>query len=79
MTLRFIGLVMDCYDGRQKPEDLKADQKITAITDKPGLLEIAAFGLFFQGTLVGPQFSLSKFRSFVNGDWLENGKPPKSA
>ncbi|CAI2349826.1 unnamed protein product [Caenorhabditis sp. 36 PRJEB53466] len=79
LTLRFIGLVMDVYDGSQKPENLKPDQKFTAIIDKPGLLEIAAFGLFFQGTLVGPQFTLSKFRSFVNGDWLENGEPPKSA
>ncbi|CCD71669.1 Lysophospholipid acyltransferase 5 [Caenorhabditis elegans] len=71
---------MDVYDGAQKPEHLKPDQKLTAISDKPGLLEIAAFGLFFQGTLVGPQFTLSKFRSFVNGDWLDSdGQPPKSA
>ena len=39
---------MDVYDGAQKAEHLKPDQKLTAITDKPGLLEIAAYGLFFQ-------------------------------
>ncbi|CAB3403626.1 unnamed protein product [Caenorhabditis bovis] len=79
MTLRFIGLVMDVYDGHQKKEDLKPDQLITGVRDKPSILEIAAYGLFFQGTLIGPQFTLVKFRSFVNGDWLDNGEVPKSA
>jgi hypothetical protein len=39
--------------------------------DKPGLLEIAAYGLFFSGTLVGPQFPLSRFRAFVHGHYLD--------
>ncbi|CAJ0916226.1 unnamed protein product, partial [Mesorhabditis belari] len=70
MCLRFIGLVMDVYDG-QHYDSLKADQKLTAIRDPPSLLETAAFGLFFTGTLVGPQFSLARFRAFVNGDFLD--------
>ncbi|RCN46331.1 MBOAT family protein [Ancylostoma caninum] len=79
MTLRFTGLVMDIYDGAHF-ETLKADQKKTAIKEKPGLLEIAAFGLFYTGTFAGPQFTLSKFRAYVNGDWLdENGQPKQSA
>ncbi|KAK6020587.1 MBOAT family protein [Ostertagia ostertagi] len=46
----------------------------------PTLLETAAFGLFYTGTIAGPQFTLSKFRSYVNGDWLdENGQPRQSA
>ncbi|CAD6197556.1 unnamed protein product [Caenorhabditis auriculariae] len=78
MTLRFIGLVMDVYDGVHHAK-LRDDQKETAIRDAPGLLEIAAFGYFFAGTLVGPQFSFSRFRSFVNGEYLHEGQPRQSA
>ncbi|TMS35380.1 hypothetical protein L596_002795 [Steinernema carpocapsae] len=72
MTLRFIGLVMDVYDGQKPKEKLKPDQVKTAISDPPSLLETAAFGLFFAGTFVGPQFTLSRFRSFVNGEFLDD-------
>ncbi|VDL66062.1 unnamed protein product [Nippostrongylus brasiliensis] len=61
-------------------EKLKEDQKKTAIKSPPSLLETAAFGLFYTGTIAGPQFTLSKFRSYVNGDWLdENNQPKQSA
>ncbi|CAI4229231.1 unnamed protein product [Auanema sp. JU1783] len=78
MTLRFIGLVMDVHDGVHY-EKSKADQKLTAIREVPGLLEIAAFGLFFTGTLVGPQFTLARFRSFVNGEHLDENRKPKDS
>lgn len=71
MTLRFIGLVMDVYDGQQPRNKLKPDQLKTAICKPPTLAETAAFGLFFAGTLVGPQFTLSRFRSFINGEFLD--------
>ncbi|VDM43947.1 unnamed protein product [Toxocara canis] len=74
MTLRFIGLVMDVYDGQKPKDKLKPDQLKTAIVNPPGLLEIAAYGLFFSGTFVGPQFPLARFRAFVNGEFLENGQ-----
>lgn len=46
-----------------------------AIMDVPSLMETAAYGLFFAGTLVGPQFPLRRFRSFVNGEYLDkNGQ-----
>uniref|UniRef100_A0A914C3W8 Lysophospholipid acyltransferase 5 n=1 Tax=Acrobeloides nanus TaxID=290746 RepID=A0A914C3W8_9BILA len=69
MTLRFIGLVMDVYDGQKPKEKLKSDQLLTAIKDPPSLLETAAYGLFFASTFVGPQFPLSRFRAFINGDY----------
>ncbi|KAK5965323.1 Lysophospholipid acyltransferase 5 [Trichostrongylus colubriformis] len=79
MCLRFTGLVMDVYDGAHF-EKLKPDQKKTAILNPPTLLETAAYGLFYTGTIAGPQFTLAKFRSYVNGDWLdENGQPKESA
>uniref|UniRef100_A0A7E4W527 Lysophospholipid acyltransferase 5 n=1 Tax=Panagrellus redivivus TaxID=6233 RepID=A0A7E4W527_PANRE len=79
MTLRFIGLVMDVYDGQQPKDKLKGDQLQTAISDPPGILEIAAYGYFFAGSFVGPQFTLSRFRSFVNGEYLEDGEVRQSS
>ncbi|KAK6731048.1 hypothetical protein RB195_007485 [Necator americanus] len=78
LTLRFIGLVMDVYDGAHM-EKLKPDQKKTAVKEVPGLLEIAAFGLFYTGTFTGPQFTLNKFRSVVNGEWLDEKRQPRAS
>ncbi|KAL3095055.1 hypothetical protein niasHT_023031 [Heterodera trifolii] len=48
----------------------------TAISDPPALLGIAAFVLFFAGTLVGPQFPLARFRAFVNRQiWTKAQRP----
>ncbi|VDO55840.1 unnamed protein product [Haemonchus placei] len=58
MTLRFTGLVMDVYDGAHFSK-LKPDQKKTAILNPPSLLETAAYGLFYTGTIAGPQFTLA--------------------
>ncbi|MFH4981782.1 hypothetical protein AB6A40_008491 [Gnathostoma spinigerum] len=70
MVLRYIGLVMDCYDGNKPADKLGSTEKKYAIKSPPDLLEVAAYGFFYAGTLVGPQFSLSRFRSFVNGEFL---------
>ena len=70
---------MDIYDGQQAKSKLKPDQLKTAISDPPGLLEIAAYGYFFAGSFVGPQFPLARFRSFVNGEYLDkNGEVRQS-
>ncbi|KAF8362046.1 mboa-6 [Pristionchus pacificus] len=78
MVIRYIGLVMDVYDGHNY-ESAKPDQKLTGIRDKPSLLEIAAFGYFFAGTFVGPQFTLQRFRSFVNGEFLDEKKEVRAS
>ncbi|KAI6242973.1 Lysophospholipid acyltransferase 5 [Aphelenchoides fujianensis] len=81
MTLRFIGLVMDVYDGQQPKHKRNADQLKNAIETPPSLLETAAFGLFYAGTLVGPQFPLSRFRRFINQELgsIENGEVKESS
>lgn len=50
---------------------MRPDQLKTAIKNLPNILEIAAYGFFYGGTFVGPQFSLSRFRSFINGEFLD--------
>jgi len=81
MTLRFIGLVMDVHDGQKPKGELKGDQLKNAIKEPPSLLETAAYGLFFAGTFVGPQFPLSRFRAFINQDleFIENGEVKESS
>ncbi|KAK5964178.1 hypothetical protein GCK32_021871, partial [Trichostrongylus colubriformis] len=60
-------------------DKLKEDQKKDAIKRIPGLLEIAAFTFLYTGTFIGPQFTLAKFRSFVNGAWLDEKRQPKQS
>nr|CAD2182815.1 unnamed protein product [Meloidogyne enterolobii] len=71
LTLKMTALVMDVYDGHLQKKSEPQQQSKTAITDKPNLLEIAAFVFFFSGTLTGPHFSLKRFREFVKGDYLD--------
>ena len=52
-------------------DKIKADQLERRIIRPPSLLETAAYGLFFAGTFVGPQFTLHRFRQFVNGEYLD--------
>lgn len=76
LTLRAIGLVFDVYDGKKKPEELSTDQKETALTKVPSLLEIAGFMYFFGGCLVGPQFSVKRYLKYVNKELIPTrGKP----
>lgn len=51
-----------------------------AVKEPPTLLETAAYGLFFAGTLVGPQFPLNRFRAFINQkmDFIERGEVKES-
>ncbi|KAK2161292.1 hypothetical protein LSH36_119g08038 [Paralvinella palmiformis] len=78
LTLRLIGLTFDCYDGRKKEQLLSAEQKETALKKLPSLLEMAGHAYFFGGFLVGPQFPMSRYLSFVRGDFADkvsNGPP----
>ena len=40
LTLRLIGVAMDCYDGSRPEEELSKDQKISKLSSVPSLLEM---------------------------------------
>lgn len=61
LTLRLIGLSLDFYDGRKKPEQLNAHQKKMALVEAPTLLEMCGHVYFPGGFLVGPQFSMRRY------------------
>lgn len=58
---------------------MKPDQVQRGIRRTPDILEIAAFGYLFCGTFVGPLYPLARFRSFVNGDYLDEKKEVRSS
>ncbi|KAL7645692.1 UNVERIFIED_CONTAM: hypothetical protein RMT77_002569 [Armadillidium vulgare] len=67
LTLRLIALAFDLYDGSSKTEDLSKDQQATALKMRPSLLEIAGHTYFPASFMVGPQFSMKRYLSFVHG------------
>ena len=66
LTLRLIGLCLDYYDGRKKPEQLTDHQKKMALTKAPSLLEMFGQVYFPGGFLVGPQFSMKRYLDFTS-------------
>lgn len=66
LVLRLIGLAFDISDSREKERQNKKDDKCIEI---PSLLELIAFTYFPASVLVGPQFSLLRFRRFVSGQY----------
>lgn len=79
LTLRLIGLTFDCYDGaRAKDKDvqLSKDQEKSALSDAPSILEMLSHTFFVGGYLVGPQFSMKKFREFVKPEFHKDLPSP---
>lgn len=69
LTLRLIGLAFDIADGQRPEESLSVAQKKSFLSQKPNLLQIAAFTYFPASFLVGPQFSFRRYQSFVNKEF----------
>lgn len=66
LVLRLIGLAFDISDSREKERQNKRDDKCIEV---PSLLELIAFTYFPASVLVGPQFTLHRYRRFVNGHY----------
>lgn len=73
LLLRMVGLAFDMYDGHKAPSQLENYQKESAFYGPPPLLEMFAFAFFPGGFLIGPQFSLVRFRKLVRGQLVEQG------
>lgn len=76
LVLKLIGLSFDLWDGTKPHEQLSASNKLTALRVNPSLAEIAGFIYFPASFLVGPQFSMSRYLSFINGKFnIANSNP----
>ncbi|XP_058460578.1 lysophospholipid acyltransferase 5 [Malaya genurostris] len=69
LVLRLIGLAFDISDSYQKELQGKRDDKCVG---KPSPLELIAFTYFPASVLVGPQFSMIRYRRFVSGQYEQH-------
>jgi lysophospholipid acyltransferase 5 len=67
LTLRLIGLAFDLFDGKKLEEELSQEQKKTALSKMPSLLEVGGYTYFPASFLVGPQFPMKRYLGFVAG------------
>lgn len=72
LVLRLIGFGFDIADGQKSREQLSNDQKETALSRIPSLLELTAFTFFPASFLVGPQFPFTRYERFIQGQFHEH-------
>uniref|UniRef100_A0A8C2C2D9 Lysophospholipid acyltransferase 5 n=1 Tax=Cyprinus carpio TaxID=7962 RepID=A0A8C2C2D9_CYPCA len=79
LTLKLIGLALDYYDGGKEQSQMSAEQKKSALSSTPSLLEVFGFSYFYGGFLVGPQFTLLSYQKLVSREMSDvPGQPPSS-
>ncbi|XP_065170284.1 lysophospholipid acyltransferase 5 [Atheta coriaria] len=80
LVLRLIGLSFDLYDGNQPEESLGAQNKRVALKTRPTFLEYGGHMFFPTCYMIGPQFNMRRYQSFVAGEFSEGdkSKPPNS-
>ncbi|KAL4717588.1 hypothetical protein ACJJTC_000737 [Scirpophaga incertulas] len=68
LTLKLIALSFDLWDGRklENNETLSENCMKTALTKRPGFLELIAFVYFPSCFLIGPLFSFRRYLDFLN-------------
>ncbi|XP_053689998.1 lysophospholipid acyltransferase 5 [Sabethes cyaneus] len=78
LVLRLIGLAFDISDSREKERLGKKDDRCV---DPPSLLELIGFTYFPATVLVGPQFTMLRYRRFIDGLYEQHttGAPAYSA
>lgn len=71
LVLRLIGLSFDLYDGNQPEESLGAQNKRVALKTRPTFLEYGGHMFFPTCYMIGPQFNMRRYQSFVAGEFSE--------
>ena len=88
LCLRHIGLLFDLWDGKRgKPVDASSSSSSAAavasfptpLKRAPSLVELTAHTYFFGGFLVGPQFPMARYLSFIEDFPLNGPKPENGA
>ena len=77
LCLRMIGLAVDVHDGTKTSEELSKDQKDSALTEVPSILEVCSQSFFVGGYFVGPQFSMRKFQNYIQRNINEDLPPSR--
>lgn len=77
LVLRLIGVAFDLYDGHQPPDTLSKENQKSALTECPSVLEMFGHSLFPSSFLIGPQFPMRRYKSFVAGEFTKKGQKPE--
>ncbi|XP_044762922.1 lysophospholipid acyltransferase 5 [Coccinella septempunctata] len=78
LTLKLIGVCIDYYDGHQVEEKLNADSKKFMLKTLPNSLEFLGFCCFPASFMVGPQFGMKRYQSFVAGEFGDKSNRSKA-
>lgn len=69
LVLRLIALAFDVSDGQRPDEELSSENRKSCLAQTPTLVELYAFALFPATVLIGPQFPMRRYASFVNKEF----------
>lgn len=72
LVLRLIGYAFDLYDGTLPEDKLSSDTKNVCLRKAPEFLEYCGFMFFPASFLVGPQFPLKRYQTFVAGGYRDS-------
>lgn len=76
-VLSSIPLIPSCCLYLISQSQLSAEQKTSALSSVPSLLEVCGFSYFYGGFLVGPQFTMRSYQRLVARELTDSpGKPP---
>jgi lysophospholipid acyltransferase len=66
LVMKLTSFCWNVHDGRMKDEDLTDTQRERAIRQMPGLLEYAAYVLFFPSLMAGPAFEYTDYTKYIS-------------
>lgn len=69
LVLRLIGLSFDVSDGQRSEEHLSVENKKSCLKKVPSVIEVVAYTIFPASVLVGPQFPMRRYQSFINKEF----------
>ena len=65
LVMKLSAFAWNVHDGRLKEKDITDFQKEHRLTQMPGLLDYAAYVLFFPGLMAGPAFDYIEFKRYI--------------
>ncbi|KAI9808536.1 MAG: hypothetical protein M1825_003685 [Sarcosagium campestre] len=70
-VMKLSAFCWNVHDGRLPQQDLSDFQKSRALTGMPGLLDFAAYVLFFPSLFAGPSFDFVEYRRWIDTSMFE--------
>ena len=65
LVMKLTAFCWNVHDGRLKEQDISDFQKQHRLKEMPGLLDYAAYALFFPGLMIGPAFDYVEYKRYI--------------